>query len=405
MTLNYRLSWKGDLPDFILGQNSNPSMNIWEKDEAPMRVYATINFKNLDHNIEMMRRCMAPGEKMCAVIKADGYGHGAVPIALHIEKNDLIWGFAVAAVSEARDLRDAGITKPILILGYVFGQDHRALVEMDVRPAVFTLEDAIEIDAAAKDAGKVLPIHIALDTGMSRIGFADTKESADKVLEISKLENITIEGMFTHFARADELDKTVTNNAFSRYLAFCDLLKERGIEIPIRHCSNSAAILELPEAHLDMVRAGITLYGIYPSDEVVRDKDMLPLMELKSHVSYVKEVPAGTPVSYGGTYITERTTTIATIPVGYADGYPRSLSSKGCVLIKGRRVPILGRVCMDQFMVDVTGMDVKAGEEVTLMGEDSGEFIGVDELGALSGRFPYEFVCDISMRVPRVYVE
>ena len=376
-----------------------------EKKTGSMRVCAKISLKALDHNIEKMRECLSADQKMCAVIKTNGYGHGAVPIAQHIQERDDIWGYAVAAVSEAMELRNAGIYKPVMILGYVFEEDYDILVEHEIRPSVFTLSDAQALNDAAKKAGKVLPIHIALDTGMTRIGFADNEQAADDVLEISKLGNLHIEGMFTHFARADEVNKATAYDALSRYLKFCDLLKERGVEIPIRHCSNSAAILEIPQAHLDMVRAGITLYGIYPSDEMVRDKDMQPLMELKSHVAYVKDVPAETPVSYGGTFVTPHAMTIATIPVGYGDGYPRSLSNIGWVLINGKRCPILGRVCMDQFMVDVTHKNVHTGDEVTLMGEDHGQFLGVDELGELSGRFPYEFVCDISSRVPRVYVD
>lgn len=211
--------------------------------------------------------------------------------------------------------------------------------------------------------------------------------------------------MFTHFARADEADKSTAQKALQRYLAFADKLERAGIPIPLRHCSNSASILELPEAHLDMVRAGITIYGIYPSDEMDRKKNVLqPVMELKSHIAYIKKVPAGTPVSYGGTFVTERETRVATIPVGYGDGYPRSLSNKGYVLIGGQTAPIIGRVCMDQFMVDVTDIEAHEQEEVTLLGKDGGAFLGIDELGRLSGRFPYEFACCINERVPRVYL-
>ena len=372
-------------------------------ERIPDRVCAWIDLDAVRQNFDVMRRLIPPGTNMCAVIKTDAYGHGAVPIARMMEEEPYIWGFAVAAVEEAAALREAGIRKPILILGYVFPGDYETLARLSVRPAVFTEEMALALDQAAAKEQTVLPVHIALDTGMSRIGFLPGEEALEQVVRISSLPHLRLEGMFTHFARADEVDKTIAKEALEKYLDFEEGLERKGVTIPIRHCANSAAILELPEAHLNMVRAGITIYGIYPSEEMRRDKDLKPVMQLKSHVAHVKTVPAGTPVSYGGTFVTSRQTRIATIPVGYGDGYPRSLSNRGYVLIGGKKAPILGRVCMDQFMVDVTGMDVKTGDEVTLMGYDHGVLLSVEELGALSGRFPYEFVCDISPRVRRVY--
>lgn len=372
-------------------------------ERIPDRVCAYIDLDGVRQNFEMMRRLIPPGTDICAVIKTDAYGHGAVRIARMMEGEPYIWGFAVAAVEEALALREAGIEKPILILGYVFPEDYETLARFAVRPAVFTEEMALALEKAAAREQKVLPVHIALDTGMSRIGFLPGEEALDEVVKIASLPHLRLEGMFTHFARADEADKTIAMEALAKYLDFAKALEGKGVTIPIRHCANSAAILELPETHLNMVRAGITIYGIYPSEEMRRDKDLKPVMQLKSHVAHVKTVPAGTPVSYGGTFVTSRKTRIATIPVGYGDGYPRSLSSRGYVLISGKKAPILGRVCMDQFMVDVTGMDVKTGDEVTLMGYDHGVLLSVEELGTLSGRFPYEFVCDISPRVRRVY--
>ena len=372
-------------------------------ERIPDRVCAYIDLDAVRQNFEMMRRLIPPGTDICAVIKTDAYGHGAVRIARMMEGEPYIWGFAVAAVEEALALREAGIEKPILILGYVFPEDYETLARFAVRPAVFTEEMALALEKAAAREQTVLPVHIALDTGMSRIGFLPGEEALDEVVKIASLPHLRLEGMFTHFARADEADKTIAMEALAKYLDFAKALEGKGVTIPIRHCANSAAILELPETHLNMVRAGITIYGIYPSEEMRRDKDLKPVMQLKSHVAHVKTVPAGTPVSYGGTFVTSRKTRIATIPVGYGDGYPRSLSSRGYVLISGKKAPILGRVCMDQFMVDVTGMDVKTGDEVTLMGYDHGVLLSVEELGTLSGRFPYEFVCDISPRVRRVY--
>lgn len=370
------------------------------------RAWANIDLRAIDHNLSVMREHIPGNQPICAVIKANAYGHGATQIARHIQNREEIWGFAVAAFSEARDLREAGITKPILILGPAFDDTyHDLIIDHTIRPVIFTWETACTLNEQAAAAGCILPIHLAVDTGMTRIGFPDTPESVQLVRRINELPNLRIEGIFTHFARADEADKTWALQALHRFQTFCDELNAAGIQIPIRHCSNSAAIMELPQAHVDMVRAGITLYGIYPSDEMKRCGRLLkPVMELKSHVSYVKEVPSGVPVSYGGTFVTPKPMKIATIPVGYADGYPRSLSNKGSVLIQGQRVPILGRVCMDQFMVDVTGMEVQIGDEVTLLGRDGEQEITIDELGELSGRFPYEFVCNIGARIPRNYI-
>ena len=296
--------------------------------------------------------------------------------------------------------------KPILILGIVFDEYYPELVRNHIRPAVCEYEEARKLSAEAVSQGETVHIHIALDTGMTRIGFADIPESVEEIRKIAALPNLEIEGMFTHFARADEYDRTPAMVQLKRYLDFADLLEKNGIHIPLHHCSNSAGIIRVPEANLNLVRAGITIYGIYPSEEVEKDIVKLqPVMSLKSHISYVKDVEPGTEVSYGGTYTTDRVTRLATIPVGYADGYPRMLSNKGWVLIHGKKAPICGRVCMDQFMVDITHIpDAKTGDEVTLLGTDGEEEITADTIGDLSGRFSYEFVCDISKRVPRIYI-
>ena len=370
------------------------------------RVWAEIDLDAVAENYQAMRDNICEETKMIAVVKTDGYGHGAVPVSKLLEPLDYIWGFAVATAEEAYELRKSGITKPILILGYTFAEDYERLTKEEIRPAVFKYDMAEQMSEAALAAGRKISIHLVLDTGMTRIGFADTEESVREILKIQALPGIEIEGMFTHFARADELDKSHAREQARRYIRFSKRLDEAGVSIPLKHCSNSAAILEMPEVNMDLVRPGITGYGIYPSDEVSRERISLrAAMSLKSHVVFIKEVEAGVPVSYGGTYVTERTTRIATIPVGYGDGYPRSLSNKGWVLIRGKKAPILGRVCMDQFMVDVTEIpEAKELDEAVLMGESEGAFLGVDELGKLSGRFPYEFVCDIGKRVPRVYL-
>ena len=368
------------------------------------RITAYIHLEAVEENFRCMKANLKEGVQMVAVIKTDAYGHGAVRIAKLVEPYPYIWGFAVAAVSEGLELRAAGITKPILILGYTFEEDYEAMIQNGIRPAVFTERMAEAFDAAAARIGKRAPIHIAVDTGMSRIGFADTADSILTVKKISGMGHLSIEGAFTHFARADETDKQAAMRQMHRFADFCDAMEASGVHGFLRHCSNSAGILELPMANMDMVRAGITIYGIYPSDEVSREIPLAPVMELKSHVVYIKMIEPGTAISYGGTFVAEHPMRIATIPVGYGDGYPRSLSNCGYVLIRGKKAPILGRVCMDQFMVDVTDIEAELLDEVTLLGRDGDAEITVDELGALSNRFPYEFVCDIGKRVPRVYL-
>ena len=342
---------------------------------------------------------------MYGVVKTDAYGHGAVPVARTIDR--FVCGYAVATVDEGLKLRRHGIEKEILSLGPVSAGRYQECLENDISLPVFEYRRAKELSDAAAAEGKTAKIHIAVDTGMSRIGFADVPESVETIKKIAALPNVEIEGMFTHFARADETDRSPAITQLNRYLAFAELLEKAGVEIPMKHCSNSAGIIRVPEANLNAVRAGITIYGIYPSNEVERDiVKLIPAMELKSHVSYVKDLPAGTPISYGGTFASEKDLRVATIPVGYADGYPRSLSNKGWVLIRGQKAPIIGRVCMDQFMVDVTDIpEVKHGDEVTLIGKDGEEFISIETFGDLSGRFSYEFACDISKRVPRVYIK
>lgn len=371
------------------------------------RIKAVVSLDAIAHNFEEMRKNIKDDTKIIAVIKADGYGHGAEAIAALIHEYDYIWGFAVATPEEALRLRSFGVKKPVLILGIVFEEYFPELIAQDIRLTVCEYKMAEMLSREGIRQGKTVHIHLALDTGMSRIGFADVPESVEKIRKIEALQNMEIEGMFTHFARADESDLTPAREQLDRYLVFAGLLEEKGIHIPLKHCSNSAGIIRMPQANLDAVRAGITIYGLYPSDEVERDKVRLePAMELKSHITYIKELKAGTPVSYGGTYTAQKDIRTATVPAGYADGYPRSLSNKGWVLIRGRRAPVIGRICMDQFMVDVSEIpDACVGDEVTLIGKDGKEMISMEEMGDLSGRFSYEFACDISKRVPRVYTK
>lgn len=369
------------------------------------RVYAGIDLDAVRYNMESMHNNLKEGTKMAAVIKADAYGHGALRIAETIEELPYLWGFAVATADEALDLITDGRKKPILILGISFSDQYESIVENDIRPAVCEYEAAKKLSDIAVRQNRICHIHIKVDTGMSRIGFQVSQESADLIARIAALPNINIEGIFTHFAQADETDKTPAKEQLALFQRMLAMIQERGIDIPIRHCSNSAGIVEIPDANMDMVRAGITLYGLWPSDEVSKEIiDLKPVMSLKSHISYVKTLERGRKISYGGTYVTPSAKRIATIPVGYADGYSRGLSNKGYVLIHGKKASICGRVCMDQFMVDVTDIpEASEGDPVTLLGRDSDACITMEELGEISGRFNYEFACLITPRVPRIY--
>ena len=371
------------------------------------RVCERVDLDAIFYNFQMMKANIKDGVQMIAVIKTDGYGHGAVQIARLLEPVDYIWGYAVATLDEAVVLRKHEIKKPILVLGCIFPDQWEAMIENEVRMTTYTVEMAKGVSNLAVKMGKDAYIHIKLDTGMSRLGFQIHEDSVDAIEEISKMPGLKLEGMFTHFAKADETDKAYTDVQIGKYNYMRDELKKRGVTFPIYHCSNSADIIDIKKANMDLVRAGISIYGLYPSEEVEKKNVPLkPAMELISHVSYVKTVPAGTPVSYGGTYVADRKLRVATVPVGYADGYPRQLSGKGWVLVHGKKAPILGRVCMDQFMIDVTEIPgVEKGDQVTLIGRDGDEFISIEEMGDLSGRFSYEFACEISDRVPRVYIK
>ncbi|MFR9145688.1 MAG: alanine racemase [Mediterraneibacter sp.] len=369
------------------------------------RVYAKIDMDAAAYNMEQMKKRIGGGARLIAVVKTDAYGHGAVPLAEVFEKLDYVWGYAVASLDEGMILRKHGIKKPILVLGCVFPDQYDDMVRNDIRAAVYMEEMALGMAEAARKAGKKAYIHIKTDTGMGRIGFPVSEESADIIERISKLEDIKIEGMFTHFAKADETDKTYTYDQHRKFMWMKEQMEKRGVEIPYYDCDNSAGIIDFPDMKHDLARAGISTYGMYPSEEVNQNAvDLKPVLSLVSHVIFVKTVEPGTSISYGGTFVAPEKMRVATIPVGYGDGYPRSLSNKGTVLIHGKRARILGRVCMDQFMVDVTDIpDVKFMDRAVLIGEDQGDRITVEELAGLSGRFNYEFVCCLGKRIPRVY--
>ncbi len=374
--------------------------------EQYSRVCAHINLDAVLHNLEQMHAHISEGTKIMAVIKADAYGHGAVPIAWEMEELSYVYGYGVASVEEAMQLRNANIRKPILVLGYTFPYSYETLINQEITPTVFRRDVLHQLDEIAGRMNVKSLIHIKVDTGMTRIGIRPDEEGAAFVKEALACENLIVEGIFTHFSKADEADKAFANGQLQSFLSFVKKCEEENdYKFKLVHCSNSAGIIDMPDANLDMVRAGIILYGMWPSEDVDKNAvDLEPVLSLKSHIVYVKDVEAGIPVSYNGTYITERTTRIATIPVGYADGYPRNLSNTGTVIIAGKRAPIIGRVCMDQFMVDVTGIpECKEGDEVTLIGRDGDEYITVEELGTISGRFNYEFACEIGKRTPRVF--
>lgn len=370
------------------------------------RVYATVNLDAVASNMRSMRDNLPASTLIMGSVKADGYGHGSVPVAKTIEP--YVFGYAVATIDEGIILRRHGINKTILILGVTHESRYEDLLRYDIRTAMFQYEKAKKLSDLALKQGKKAVVHLALDTGMSRIGMKADREHAKEAAAIAALEGIEVEGLFTHFARADETDKSAYEEQYRRYKEFLGYLKELGVKIPIRHCSNSAGIVESLESnHMDMVRAGIAIYGMYPSDEVDHNSVKLtPAMEIKSCITYIKEIEAGTAVSYGGTFVADHTMKVATIPVGYGDGYVRSLSGKGDVLIHGKRAAILGRICMDQFMVDVTDIpDVQEDDEVILLGSDGAECIMMEELAEKSGGFHYEMICDIGKRIPRVYLK
>lgn len=369
-----------------------------------LRCYAEVSLKAIGHNIAQVKKRLRPGVKLLAVIKADAYGHGAVRVGKYLE--DQVDYFAVATAEEAMELREQGIRLPVLVLGYISPEQYSEILDYDITQTVYSLEIAEKLSEASVKAGCRTKIHAALDTGMTRIGFHITEEEADRIAAISRLPGLELEGMFTHFSCADQKDKTYCGLQLEKFRRMERMLRARGVEIPVKHICNSAGIMEFDDYRFDMVRSGIVTYGLYPSEEV--DKSRLPLipaLSWKSRVIHVQDVEPGLGVSYGATYTTEGPCTrIATVSAGYADGYPRALSNKGRVLIHGRYAPILGRVCMDQMMVDVSHIpDVKVEDAVTLIGREGDRRITMEEVADPACRFNYEMACGISKRVPRIY--
>lgn len=370
-----------------------------------LRTWVEIDLDALDYNFNCVRKSLPGNVKVLAVVKANAYGHGAVKVAKFFEnKADYL---AVAATDEALEIRKSGVDSPILILGHIPYGDYDNVVKYGFTPTVSDLNEATLLSQSAVKFNKAAKLHIAVDTGMSRIGFADCDESVEEIKKICELPNVTIEGVFSHFAAADVTDKTYTNLQISRFEEFVAKLENTGVNIPIKHFYNSAGIADLPRKY-NMVRQGIILYGLNPSDEVEYNniEKPHPVMSMKTRVVQVKTVPENTFISYGCTFKTEAPTRVATLCAGYADGVPRLLSNNGEVLIRGKRARILGRVCMDQFMVDVTHIpEVEAGDTATIFGKDGDDFISVDTIAEKSGTINYEIVCDINSRVSRVYMK
>ncbi|MBR7160936.1 MAG: alanine racemase [Clostridia bacterium] len=369
------------------------------------RAYAKIDLDAIEHNIALVKQKISPETKLMLVVKADAYGHGAVVIAKEFEATADYFG--VAELNEALELRAAGIRKPILILGYTSPHYFESAVKNDITLTVFRYENAVTLSETAQALGKTAKVHFAVDTGMSRIGFFVSEEEADEAAKAATLPGILVEGIFSHFAKADSVDKTPSEVQRILFECFLDRLAQRGVCPPIRHLNNSAGILSFQNDY-DMVREGIILYGLYPSEDICTQfgglYDIHPAMELITHISHIKTLNAHQGIGYGYTYVTEKDVRVATVPVGYADGYPRALSNRGEVLIHGKRCPILGRVCMDQMMVDITDVpEAKTEDPVVLIGKDGNETISAEEVGEAAYSFNYELVCGIARRIPRIY--
>jgi len=370
------------------------------------RACADISLDALEYNIAQIRSKLEPDTRLMCVLKANGYGHGSVVLAHELLEMGAD-SFAVATVEEGIELRSNGIDAPILILGYASRDQYPDVITNKLTMTVFSYATAKDLDVAANKLNMVADIDIKIDTGMSRIGFKVNEDSVKSITMIdSLLKNVKIKGIFTHFSCADCGEDDMTMRQADEFKRMISLLEDRGIKIPCRHCSNSASIMRYPQLQMDMVRAGIIIYGLYPSGEVDKSLlDLKPVMSLKSHIVYIKTLKANTPISYGATYVCRRDSRIATVSIGYADGYPRAMSNRGRVLINNNSYPIVGRICMDQLMVDITDAanEIKQGDEVILIGSQGAESISVEEVADQCGSFNYEFICNINRRVPRVY--
>jgi len=373
---------------------------------TPLRATrAEISLKNLRNNLLSFREHINDRVKLMAVVKADGYGHGAIEIAKASLEYGANW-LGVAFVEEGIQLRKSGLNVPILVFNPPFKDQYDLFFELDLTPTLYSNNMADSFSRLANKYNLTKRVHLKADTGMGRVGFFPYTEAVPAIEYAGNLPGLTVEGFYTHFATADEKDKGYARKQLARFMQVVRKLKSKGICPPILHTANSAAAMEIPQSWLNLVRLGISMYGHYPSPEISRDTlSLKPLMNLKSKVSHLKSVPPGTCISYGCTYVTEKNTRVATIPLGYGDGYSRLLSNKAEVLIRGRRFPVIGRICMDQFMVDVSsGPEIQEGDEVVLIGNQGTDSISTEEIANLLGTINYEVLCSISRRVPRVYI-
>jgi alanine racemase len=365
--------------------------------------WAEIDLAAIKHNLDEIKRA-AGHARIMAIVKANAYGHGMLEISriCHQEKVDF---FGVASLDEALTLKQEISEVPIMVLGYIPPSDAITVVAEDIRPCIFTMESARVMSQAAVQLNRQVHLHIKLDTGMGRIGFLPDNKSLDVIQEIANLPGVKIEGIFTHLAEADLDDSSFTREQIKTFTGFIHKIEERGVHIPLKHCSNSAALMNFPEVHFDMVRAGILLYGLLPSPQIGLGKiDVVPAMTLKSRISYVKTLPAGHSISYNRTYCCQQDTRVATVPIGYADGYSRLLSNRVQAMIKGKMVPLVGNVCMDMCMFDVSGAgEVKEGDEVILFGRPE-DGVTADDLAQAMGTINYEVISALGSRVPRIYI-
>jgi len=371
------------------------------------RAWAEIDLDNVVHNIQQIRNIVSPKTKICAVLKADAYGHGVIEMAKICAQNGIAY-VAVSMLDEAIQLRNSGFDLPILVLGYTEPKRASEIIYNDIVHTIFSRSLAQALSDAAIKMGKSVKIHIKVDTGMSRVGFLSGYEGIKNIIQISKMPGLILEGIFTHFASADEQDTTYTDMQFERFISICEELNRVGIHIPVKHVCNSAGILQCKNMHLDMVRPGIILYGLYPSSYLASYSiKFRPAMRLKANVAMIKDLEAEVPIGYNRTFTTAKKSRIAVVPIGYADGYPTLLNNTGKVLIKGEFAPIAGKICMDQCMIDITNMntEVKVGDEVILFGEQGAHKIEVSDIASQTGMLHYELVCNIGKRIPRVYIK
>ena len=373
-----------------------------------MKIYrptwVDIDMQAVRHNFRTVRQMIGEQVKICAIVKANAYGHGYIKLSqLFVDEG--VDFLAVATIDGALKLREAGIEVPILVLGWTPETAYREAVQKDVRLAMYDLQEIKKLNEVALQEGKKAIIHLKIDTGMTRLGLMANEDGLEQAAQALALPETVVEGIFSHFSKADEKSKEHSYQQLTVFKDFVECLEEKtAYHIPIHHIANSAAIIDLPEAQLDMVRPGIMLYGLQPSAEMNNQVDLKPVLTWQAKVSRVQKVPAGTLISYGGTYQAEQEMTIATIPVGYADGYNRLLSNKGCVLYKGKKLPVVGRVCMDQFMVDATlAENIQVGDEVILLGQQGEQSLTVTEMAEMLQTIEYEVLCAITNRVPRFY--